>query len=161
MGIVLGAESVLSLPEHERLTNVTKMGSINKDLCENIKKKLSGDSESSFRSMEQMPASKRARVEEEVDDDVRVHKSEDLGRDTSGFMLGQWEQLLRAGFNEDLEECQEKLENLSQVEKKAYNEQKKSIVVIVQLSVDKVLRGRSYTAQYRTLPLGEFLEKMK
>ena len=46
------------------------------------------------------------------------------------YMLGQKEQLLRAGFSEDLleEECLEKWEELSQVERKAYNEQKKSIL---------------------------------
>ena len=46
------------------------------------------------------------------------------------YMLGQKEQLLRAGFSEDLleEECLERWELLSQVERKAYNEQKKSIL---------------------------------
>ena len=85
--------------------------------------------------MEQMPASKRARLEEDVGEVVRGLRTEDLlemGKNISGYklyMLGQKEQLLRAGFSEDLleEECLEKWEELSQVEKKVYNVQKKSI----------------------------------
>lgn len=92
--------------------------------------------ESTIRSMEQMPASKRARVEEDVGEVVRGLRTEDvleMGKNISGYklyMLGQNEQLLRAGFSEDLleEECLEKWEELSHVEKKAYNEQKKSIL---------------------------------
>ena len=67
---------------------------------------------------------------------MRGLRTEDLlemGKNISGYklyMLGPKEQLLRAGFSEDLleEECLEKYKVLSQVEKKAYNEQKKSIL---------------------------------
>ena len=131
MFVLSGAESVLSVPEHRRMT---KMVAINRDLCDIIKRKrkLSGDSESSIKSLEQMPVSKRARMEEDIAEVVKGLRTEDvleMGKNISGYklyMLGQKEQLLRAGFSEDLleEECLEKWEQLSQVERKAYNEQK-------------------------------------